>query len=68
MPGYLPPDTLPHLYSNLADCLSDPGILTERETLQAQRLHELCSPRCRVHQRLEGGPHTGDGVEVDGSR
>ncbi len=54
MPGYLAPDTLPHLYSNLADCLSDPGALTNRESFQAQRLHELCSPRCRVRQRLLG--------------
>ncbi len=68
MPGYLAPDTLPHLYTNLADCLSDSGTLTDHEALQAQRLHERCSPHCRVRQRLDAEPLPAAGGEEDGSR
>lgn len=50
--GHLPLETLPHTRSNISDCVADPGVLTERQAVYAQQLHQHCSPRCRVRHRV----------------
>ncbi|NKY87524.1 hypothetical protein [Nocardia veterana] len=50
---YLAEALLPHVWSNLYVCRTDPGVLNPENAERGHRLHSNCSSDCRMRARVD---------------